>query len=94
MPFILTTEAIEKLKIELESMRRKPGSAFRLHTSPSGGFGLRLDEPGPDDVVLRHEGEPLLVVKADLADRLSDAALDIGKNEEEPDWVLVRGRVC
>lgn len=91
MSLSLTTKAIEKLEGELESKRTKPNEVFRLATSPSGDFGMRLDEPTADDVVLRHEGTPLLAVSQELADRLADAALDVGQAADEPEWVLVRG---
>jgi Fe-S cluster assembly iron-binding protein IscA len=91
MSLTLTEKAIEKLEADLERKRTKPNEVFRLMASPSGGFGMRLDEPTPDDVVLRHEGTPLLAVAPGLADRLADAALDIGQAADEPEWVLVRG---
>jgi hypothetical protein len=91
MPFALTSGAIAKLDSELGRHRQIPGQAFRLHASSSGEFGLRLDLPDPRDVVLRHEGLPLLVIETALADRLSDAALDVGRGPDEPEWVLVRG---
>ena len=50
-----------------------------------------LDTPTPEDIVLSHEGTPLLVVEPGLAERVSDAALDVGQGADEPDWVLVRG---
>jgi Fe-S cluster assembly iron-binding protein IscA len=91
MSLTLTTKAIEKLEADLERKRTKPNEVFRLMARPSGGFGMRLDEPTPDDVVLRHEGAPLLAVAPRLADRLADAALDVGQAADEPEWVLVRG---
>jgi len=87
----LTTQAIEKLESELEGKRTQPNEVFRLTTSPSGDFGMRLDEPTADDVVLPQEGTPLLAVAPGLADRLGDAALDVGQAADEPEWVLVRG---
>jgi len=41
--------------------------------------------------VLRHEGTPLPAFAPGLADRLADAALDVGQAADEPEWVLVRG---
>jgi hypothetical protein len=91
MSLTLTAAATEKLHAELERRRKKPGVAFRLLANPGGGFGMRLDEPGSSDVVLQHQGKPLLVMEPALAKRLSDAALDIGRGNDEPEWVLVRG---
>jgi Fe-S cluster assembly iron-binding protein IscA len=91
MSLTLTTKAIEKLEADLERKRTNPNEVFRLMAGPSGGFGMRLDEPTPDDVVLRHQGTPLLVVASGLAERLADAALDVGQAADEPEWVLVRG---
>ncbi len=91
MSLTLTAKAIEKLETELDSKRTRPNEVFRLTTGPSGDFGMRLDEPTADDVVLRHEGTPLLAVAQGLADRLADAALDVGQAADEPEWVLVRG---
>jgi Fe-S cluster assembly iron-binding protein IscA len=87
----LTTKAIEKLETELERKRTRPNEVFRLTASSSGEFAMRLDEPTSDDVVLRHEGTPLLAVAPGLVHRLADAALDVGQAADEPEWVLVRG---
>jgi len=90
MSLTLTPLAIDKLKTELELKRSHPEGVFRLRADSSGEFGLRLDTPIPEDRVLRHEGTPLLVVQPTLADRLSDAVLDVGQGADEPEWVLVR----
>jgi hypothetical protein len=87
----LTEKAIKKLEDDLESQRKTRSEVFRLMATTTGGFGLRLDEPMPDDVLLRHEGTPLLAVAPGLAEHLADTALDVGRGEDEPDWVLVRG---
>ena len=60
MSLTLTTKAIEQLKAELERKRTKPSEVFRLIAGSSGDFEMRLDEPTAEDVVLRHEGTPLL----------------------------------
>jgi hypothetical protein len=91
MSLTLTTNAIEKLESDLESRRKTPREVFRLMATTAGGFGMRLDEPMPDDVVLQHEGTPLLAVAPGLAEHLSDTALDVGRGDDEPEWVLVRG---
>ncbi|MFQ5744576.1 MAG: hypothetical protein ACE5HV_13440 [Acidobacteriota bacterium] len=91
MSLTLTPGAIDKLKTELKLKRSQPQEVFRLLADSSGGFGWRLDRPTPEDIVLRHEGTPLLVVQPALADELSDAALDVGQGPDEPEWVLVRG---
>jgi Fe-S cluster assembly iron-binding protein IscA len=91
MSLTLTTKAIKKLEAELERKRTKPNEVFRLIAGSSGDFGMRLDEPTAEDVVLRHEGTPLLAFAPGLADRLADAALDVGQAADEPEWVLVRG---
>jgi Fe-S cluster assembly iron-binding protein IscA len=91
MPLTLTDKAMEKLEAELERKRKKPTEVFRLMASQSGGFGMRLDEPAPDDMVLHSGGTPLLAVAPGLANRLADATLDVGQAADEPEWVLVRG---
>lgn len=80
---------MEKLEADLQRKRTKPTEVFRLKADPSGEFGMQLEQPVPDDVVLRHEGKPLLAAAPQLADRLADAALDIGRAADEPEWVLV-----
>jgi hypothetical protein len=87
----LTAKAIEKLAAALERARTKPDHVFRLVASSSGAFGMRLDQPMPEDVLLGHNGTPLLAVERELAERLADAALDVGRGDDEPEWVLVRG---
>ena len=91
MSLTLTAKAIEKLQSELENQRSEPNEVFRLTTSPSGDFGMRLDEPRDEDVVLPDESRPLLAVSQGIADLLADAALDVGQSPDEPKWVLVRG---
>jgi Fe-S cluster assembly iron-binding protein IscA len=92
MSLTLTEKAIEKLEAELVRKRKRPNEVFRLMARSSGGFGMQLDEATPADVVLQHEGTPLLAVAPGLADRLADAALDVGQAADEPEWVLIRGR--
>ena len=91
MSLTLTPGAIDKLKTELERRRSQAEEVFRIRADSSEEFGLRLDTPTPEDIVFRHEGTPLLVVQPALADRLSDAVLDVGQGADEPEWVLVRG---
>ncbi|MFQ5700533.1 MAG: hypothetical protein ACE5HU_01660 [Acidobacteriota bacterium] len=91
MSLTLTPPAIDKLITELEHKRSQPGEVFRLLADPSGGFGLLLDTPTPEDNVLRHEGTLLLVVHPALDDQLADAVFDVGQRADEPEWVLVRG---
>jgi hypothetical protein len=50
-----------------------------------------LDAVTPEDIVVHHEGMPVLAVQPALAELLSDAALDVGQGDDEPEWVLVRG---
>jgi hypothetical protein len=92
MTLTLTPRAIDKLKTDLERKRQTPAQVFRLLSDASGGFKLRLDLPADDDRVLREDDRPLLVLEPALAERLSDAALDVGREPDEPEWVLVRGR--
>jgi hypothetical protein len=91
MTLTLTPKAIRKLENELEQKRAQKGDVFRLLATTSGGFGMRVDQPLSDDVVLEHDGTPLLAVAPGLAAHLSDTALDVGQGADEPDWVLVRG---
>ncbi len=91
MSLTLTPRAITKLETELERKHRQPTEVFRLLAGSPEGFALCLDTSTPEDIVLSHEGTPLLVVEPGLAERVSDAALDVGQGADEPDWVLVRG---
>jgi hypothetical protein len=90
MPLTLTDQATRKLEAELERKRKRPSDLFRLQENPSGGFGLRLDAARQEDLVLAKKETPLLAIEPELADRLADSALDIGRGPDEPDWVLVR----
>jgi hypothetical protein len=94
MPLTLTPKAIAKLADELERKRTKLGEVFRLRADAQGDLGMQLEEPAPDDVVLRPTGQPLLALAPGLAERLEDAALDVGRDDDEPDWVLVRGGIA
>jgi Fe-S cluster assembly iron-binding protein IscA len=91
MSLTFTPPAIDKLKTELERKRNHSEQVFRLLVDSSGGFRLRLDAVTPEDIVVHHEGMPVLAVQPALAELLSDAALDVGQGDDEPEWVLVRG---
>ena len=79
-----TPRAIAKLETELERKRRQPTEVFRLLAGSPEGFALCLDTPTPEEIVLSHEGTPLLVVEPGLAERVSDAARDVGKGPTNP----------
>jgi hypothetical protein len=87
---LLTPNAIDKLEADLQYKRKKPGDAFRLVFDQTDGFEMRLDSACPGDVVLPGNGKPLLVIAPALAELLVDTALDVGRDADEPDWVLVR----
>ena len=57
-----------------------PAQCLRLTIPPKwtgeGGFGVVIDVPDPNDLVVAHEAEPVLRVEPEVAQHLARATLD------------------
>ncbi len=51
-------------------------------------LSLMLDTERPDDIVLKHDGQAVLVLDQDVSDVLADATLDVNETDEGPELVI------
>lgn len=78
--FEVTDSAREELKRIVDIQDMEDGQYLRLATPPvwigEGDFGVVVAEPGDDDMVVDHEGQPVLLVDPGLAEHLSKSVMD------------------
>ena len=78
--FEVTSSAREELKRIVDIQDMEDGQFLRLATPPvwigEGDFGVVVDKPGDDDVVVDHEGETVLLIDIGLAEHLDKAVMD------------------
>jgi Fe-S cluster assembly iron-binding protein IscA len=78
--FEITESAREELKHIVEIQNMEEGQFLRLATPPvwigDGDFGVVIDKPGDDDMVVDHEGETVLLVDPGLAEHLAKSVMD------------------
>ena len=78
----------ERAKQELSRiLARKvdwPGARLRLLSRKEGKLGLGVDIEAPGDHIIEHEGVKILVVSAELAEKLQGITLDV---DDTPDGV-------
>ena len=88
----VTDGAEEELKRILGTSDLDAGRHLRLATPPvwvgQGDFGIVIDVDNEGDLVIESEGKPLLLVDADLAERLSDSVLDFKDSPSGPAFTL------
>lgn len=85
MPFTVTEKAAAALKYILDKADHEPEQLLRLISGP-GGLGLALDTEREGDHVVEHEGEKIMVIAPDLAERLSSVTLDNTQTTEDPSF--------
>jgi Fe-S cluster assembly iron-binding protein IscA len=90
MSLTVTPGAAHRLETTLARVREEPDQVFRLVEHPSGGYGMELDKPEPGDIVIRHNQVAVLVLEETIAEALTGAALDVGQEPGEPEWVLAQ----
>lgn len=57
------------------------GFVVRLVYGPNG-FGLKLDQTGPDDATFDHEGVTVLALEEELSQALAGKTLDVETTEQ------------
>ena len=83
----------EKAKIEMTKILADkvdhPEACLRLRVSDEGNLGLGIDIERPEDKIVEYQGVTLLVVQPDLADNLTNIAIDVEDGEEGNQLVIV-----
>lgn len=74
----------------LEASGVEPEKGFRL-TKQELVFALKIDTPGPDDLVIRHEGAIALIVDQDTEGKVGDVLIDVEDRPEGPE-LMMRGK--
>ena len=78
--FEVTDGAKEELKRIVGIQNLEPGKFLRLATPPvwigEGDFGVVIAEEGVDDLVVDHQGQPVLLVDRGLAQHLTKSIMD------------------
>ena len=81
----VTTRAKEELKRIIETRTLEPGKCLRLATPPvwsgEGDFGVVIDDETGSDEVVSFQELKVLLLDADLVERLPTAVLDFKESE-------------
>lgn len=72
----VTDRAATQLQELLALNNAPPGQAVKLVPNGANSVGMSIGAPGEGDQVIRHGGEPLLIVDSSLADALDGAQVD------------------
>jgi Fe-S cluster assembly iron-binding protein IscA len=73
----ITEDAKAELRRLLEASVDWPGARLRLLERSGGALGLGIDIAGESDTVVEYQGDELMVIEEDLADRLERVLLDV-----------------
>ncbi len=88
----VTDRAKEELRRILDTSSLDSGKLLRLATPPvwtgEGDFGVVIDEEGDQDYAVDFQGLKVLLVDADLAQRLSTSVLDFKDSPDGPRFTL------
>lgn len=79
----ITTPAAEHLAKLLDEADAPEGTAARFVVEQEG-LVLQVDSPREDDQTIEHEGKPLLVLDAQVAELLDDKTLALEETEDGP----------
>jgi Fe-S cluster assembly iron-binding protein IscA len=77
MSLTVTQQAAAALKQYLGTQDREEDQVLRLVSDGEGNHGFSLDTPNPDDQVVEHDGEPVMVIEPAISEDLSDNVLDL-----------------
>ncbi len=82
--------AASALVQSLQASGVDPEQGFRL-TRQEDRFALEIDNPGTEDLVIKHEGAIALIVDPDTQDEVGDVLIDV---EDRPDGpqLMMRGK--
>ncbi len=78
----ITDSAKAELKRLLASNVDWPGARLRLLERSSGALGLGIDIASAGDRVVEYEGDELMVIDGNLADRLEKVMLDVDRTDD------------
>lgn len=84
---ILTNQAFELLASVLDRAETDDSVAIRLVPGQKG-WAIRLDRFGAEDETFDYEGRTVLIIDAEVAERLEESTLDVGEGGEGPRLVL------
>jgi hypothetical protein len=87
----VTDSAKAELKRLLTTKVDWPGARLRLLERSSGALGLGVDIAAAGDRVVEYEGDELLVIEGDLADKLERVLLDVDTTADGVVLVISEG---
>src|SRR3954452_16669788 len=76
LPLLVTDAAITELVRRRATQRGRSTQSLLVVRDALGQLALVLDEPGSDDLVFAHAGEPILAIADQLKDRFDGQVLD------------------
>lgn len=85
----VTEEAKKELSKVLADKVDHPEACLRLRVDGDGNLGLGIDIEMPEDRIVEYQGATILVVNPDLADSLTNIAIDIEDSDEGNQLVIV-----
>lgn len=77
MSLTVTQQAAAALKQYLETQDHEEAQVLRLVSDGEGNHGFTLDTPNPNDQVVEHDGEPVMVIEPEVSEDLADNILDL-----------------
>ncbi len=84
------TEAARDYLADRIAERDPEEACFRIIPKDGRGFTLEEGELQPSDIVIRHDGRPILALEPDVAERLDGWVLDVeGLPGEEQQLLLM-----
>ena len=86
----ITARAALHLREVLASTAQESGQCLRLVATPGGHAGLVLDKPRKEDVVVKIDDTPLLVLHPLLTPIVQGATLDYPETREGPLLTLAK----
>jgi hypothetical protein len=72
----LTSEGAAALRSVLKHGRGRPGQGVKVAPDGRGGLVLTISAPSEGDLVVYHDGAPLLIVAGNLAGRVDGLLFD------------------
>lgn len=86
----VTERAIDEFAQMRAQNNLEPDRGVGIVPQADGGLQVAAVQPGPADQVIEREGEPVLVVPAELEDRLDGLVLDYRDDGDVPQFTLTR----
>lgn len=77
----VTDKALEFLAALVDRAQVSEGAAVRI-VARQEGWGIEMDQPGPEDETFEHEERTVLILAASVAETLQDNTLDVHDTPE------------